>query len=93
MKLGTRARYSVRMMMAIAKLSASRRPVALRDAAAQCGLSRRYLDQLVPPLRNAGLLKGRINRRICLYLEQYTLADLLAEDWPARVKEEMAKLG
>ncbi len=62
MKLSTRARYSVRMMMAIAKLSSGDRPVALRDAASHCGLSRRYLDQLVPPLRSASLVIGRMGR-------------------------------
>jgi len=62
MKLSTRARYSVRMMMAIAKLSAGDTPVALGDAARHCGLSRRYLDQLVPPLRGAALVHARMGR-------------------------------
>ena len=62
MKLGTRARYSVRMMMAIAKLSVDGKPVSLSDAATHCGLSRRYLDQLVTPLRNSSLVRGRMGR-------------------------------
>ena len=34
-----------------------------------------------------------INRRICLYLEQYTLEDMLSSDWPSRVEKELESLG
>lgn len=62
MKLGTRARYSMRMMMAVARLSADGRPVGLGKVAARCGVSRRYLEQLVPALRNAKLVRSVAGR-------------------------------
>jgi Rrf2 family protein len=135
------------MAMAIATLSSNAKPVSMADAAEICGLSRRYLDQLGPPLKNAGLLRARagrgggyalakppeqirvreiveaaigpiaiadcangssdctdpeacrardlwrlVNRRICSYLEEFTLADLVDDDWPARAATELASL-
>lgn len=62
MKLGTRARYSLRLMMEVARLSDGRRPVNLQEIATWTGISRRYLEQLVIPLRNASLLRGRSGR-------------------------------
>ena len=59
MKIGTRARYSLRLTLAIAKLSEDGSPVTLHQVADHCGLSSRYLGQLVTPLKNARLLLGR----------------------------------
>ncbi len=56
MKLRTRARYSLRMMMAIAKLSSDGNTVRLGEISRKCGVSRRYLEQLVTPLRNSSLV-------------------------------------
>jgi Rrf2 family protein len=58
MKLNTRARYSLRLMMAIAKLSAKDKHVHLGEIAEHCHISRRYLDQLVSPLKNAQLVRS-----------------------------------
>ncbi len=58
MKLKTRERYSLRMMMAIAKQSSEKNPVGLKEVAHHSGISRRYLEQLVTPLKNASLLRG-----------------------------------
>ncbi|NOZ00817.1 MAG: Rrf2 family transcriptional regulator [Deltaproteobacteria bacterium] len=62
MKLGTRARYSLRMMMAIAKLSRDGKPAALGEVARDCCLSRGYLDQLAPALKNASLVRAHPGR-------------------------------
>jgi len=62
MKLTTRARYSLRMMMAITKLSFEGKPVGLGDVAKQCGVSRGYLEQLVPALKNAKLVRSQSGR-------------------------------
>lgn len=62
MKLRTQARYSVRMMMAIARLSSGEHPVGLGDVSRHCGISRRYLEQLVTPLRNARLVRSLSGR-------------------------------
>lgn len=145
MKLKTRERYSLRLMMTVAKLSSARRPVGLNVVSERAGISRRYLEQLVPPLKNASLLvaiSGRsggyalakppeeiflgeiisaaigpiavtdcavgnddclhrdfchcrslwslINFKITEIFNKYTLADLISEEWTARVKKEMA---
>ncbi|MBI4832862.1 MAG: Rrf2 family transcriptional regulator [Candidatus Lindowbacteria bacterium] len=58
MKLNTRARYALRAMIQIARSSHDGKPVNLSDIAAKTSLSRRYLEQLVIPLKNASLLKG-----------------------------------
>ena len=146
MRLRTRARYSLRMVMAIGKLGQQRPYVGLRDVSEHCTISRRYLEQLVGPQKAAGLLRAQtgrkggyalakaaeeirvgdvieaaigpisvaeciadpdhcvhdggchcrglwelINHRIMQVLNDYTLADLLSEDWEARVAEELGK--
>jgi Rrf2 family protein len=58
MKIRTRARYSLRMMMTIAKLSDNGDTIGLGEVAKHCGISRRYLEQLVSALRNASLLRA-----------------------------------
>ena len=62
MRLGTRAKYTLRLMMAIGRLAEQRRPVSLGEVARHCGISRRYLEQLVVSLRHADLLRGRSGR-------------------------------
>lgn len=63
MKLGTRAKYTLRLMMGIGRLTERRPRVSLGDVSKHCGISRRYLDQLVVSLRNSDLLRGRSGRR------------------------------
>ncbi len=147
MKMRTRARYSLRLMVALGRLSAHGEPVGLGDISRQSGISRRYLDHLVVPLKNASLVYGRsgraggyvlakqtdeiklghiieaaigriaitdcaveprlcifsefcnckdlwmlINRRITGVLDEYTLADVLSDSWPERVREELRKM-
>ena len=146
MKLKTKERYSLRMMMTIARLSSNEKPVGLREVSKHSGISRRYLEHLVPPLRNASLLRsiaGRgggyvlskpaqeiklgeiivaaigpiavtecvvdngnclqsdfcnckalwslINHRITQVLYDYSLHDLVEENWKDRVAEELGK--
>lgn len=147
MKLRTRARYSVRMMITVARLSDGKNPVGLGTVAEKTGLSRGYLEQLVVALRNANLLRSvsgskggyllarppeqirvgeiveeasgaieitdcvadgqscmytdfctcrplweLINLRISEVLYDYTLADLLDNDWSNQVRAQIAKL-
>jgi Rrf2 family protein len=148
MKLRTRARYSLRMMMAITKLSSEGAPVGLADVARQCGVSRGYLEQLVPALKNAKLVRSQsgrgggyalarnpedikvgdiiqaaigpisvtecatepetclhaefcncrglwalINHRINQVLNEYSLKDILHENWPKKVQQELQAVG
>ena len=59
MKLSTKARYSMRLMMAVAKLGGNDRPVPLEEASRRCNVSTGYLGQLATRLRHAGLLESR----------------------------------
>ena len=58
MKLSTRARYALRMMLDVAKHEEKRRPVSLATIAARSGLSHGYMEQLAVALRTADLLVG-----------------------------------
>jgi len=55
MKLTTRARYGTRALLDIA-LSPTQ-PVQLKNLAERQGISKKYLEQLLAPLRDAGLLQ------------------------------------
>jgi Rrf2 family protein len=58
MKLSTRGRYALRMMLDIARSGGEERPVSLAAVAERTDISRGYLEQLAQALRNARLLKG-----------------------------------
>jgi len=63
MKLTTRARYAVRSMVAISRLSTDNQPVSLERVAARTRLSKRYLGQLAIKLKKASLIRGVSGRR------------------------------
>jgi Rrf2 family iron-sulfur cluster assembly transcriptional regulator len=63
MKLSTRARYALRMMIDIHRNTVDGKPVHLRQVAERTQLSRGYLEQMVVSLKNAGLLRGICGRR------------------------------
>lgn len=58
MKLSTRARYSIRLMIYLADNSGNGKPVQLGEIARNQKLSLRYLEQLVMPLKSANLIKS-----------------------------------
>ena len=58
MKLSTRARYALRMMVEIAKQTNGDEKVSLSQVAKSSGLPRRYLEQLAISLKNASLITG-----------------------------------
>jgi Rrf2 family protein len=58
MKLSTRARYSVRLMIYLADNAGNGEPVQLGEIARNQALSLRYLEQLVMPLKSANLIKS-----------------------------------
>jgi Rrf2 family protein len=133
-------------MIALGKLSSDGEPVGLGEVSRNAGISRRYLDHLVVPLKDASLIRARagraggyvlaqpaedirlgdiieaaigpiavtecavapemciaaefcdcrelwvlINRRFTAVLNDYTLADMLSETWPAQVRKELRK--
>ena len=60
MKLSTRARYALRSMIEIARNSNGNNgdPINLNVVSNQTSISRRYLEQVVIPLRSAALIRG-----------------------------------
>ncbi|MFK3938502.1 cysteine metabolism transcriptional regulator CymR [Alkalihalobacillus sp. NPDC078783] len=57
MKISTKGRYGLTIMMALAKKSGDG-PVSLKSIAKEYNLSEHYLEQLIAPLRNAMLVKS-----------------------------------
>lgn len=57
MKLSTRGRYGVRAMLELA-MGKGKGPIPLRDLASQQEISAKYLEQLLIPLKGAGLVKS-----------------------------------
>ncbi len=57
MKISTKGRYALRLMLDIA-LHSDGSPVALRDVARRESISDKYLEQIVTPLQRAGLVRS-----------------------------------
>lgn len=57
MKISTKGRYGLTIMMELAR-KFGEGPVSLKSIAEKHSLSEHYLEQLVAPLRNAGLVKS-----------------------------------
>jgi Rrf2 family cysteine metabolism transcriptional repressor len=57
MKISTKGRYGLTIMMALAK-QAGEGPISLKSIAKEYKLSEHYLEQLIAPLRNAMLVKS-----------------------------------
>jgi Rrf2 family protein len=63
MRLSTRARYALRVMLDIARHGGRHRPVSLAQVALRTDLSHGYLEQLAMGLRRAHLLRGVAGRK------------------------------
>ncbi len=80
MKISTKGRYALRLMVDLAK-TGDRQPVSLKDIAQRQQLSDKYLEQIVTPLSRAGLVRSvrgagggyLLTRRP----EEYTVGDIL----------------
>ncbi|MCF8110809.1 MAG: Rrf2 family transcriptional regulator [Desulfobacteraceae bacterium] len=57
MKLSTRSRYGARLMIDVAR-NYTHGPVHLRDVAEREGMSVKYLEQLIIPLKKNGYIKS-----------------------------------
>ncbi len=62
MKISSRARHAVRLMLEVARLSDGKTPVQLSEVAKITGLSRRFLEQLAIALKSSSLLQGVCGR-------------------------------
>ena len=69
MKISSRARHAVRLMLEVARMSDGKTPVQLTEVAKMTGLSRRFLEQLTIALKSHSLLTG-----VCGRLGGYLLA-------------------
>ncbi len=57
MRISTRVRYGVRLMLELA-LHNNQGPIFLKDIARRQDISEKYLSQIIIPLRTAGLVKS-----------------------------------
>lgn len=57
MKLSTKGRYGTRLMLDLA-MHFGQGPIFLREIASRQEISEKYLWQLIPPLKNAGLVSS-----------------------------------
>lgn len=80
MKISTKGRYALRMMIDLAENQMDGY-VALKDIAERQGISKKYLEQIVPLLNKSGMLKT--NRgyqggyRLSKALSGYTVGEIL----------------
>lgn len=58
MKISTKGRYALRLMLDLAIHGGEQAPVSLRDVSRRQQLSDKYLEQIVTPLSRAGLVRS-----------------------------------
>ena len=80
MKISTRGRYALRMMLDLAENQGDG-VVALKDIAARQGISKKYLEQIIPLLNRAGLLQTsrgfQGGYRLAKAPENYSVGEIL----------------
>lgn len=81
MKISTKGRYALRLMLDLALHGGQEAPVSLRDVSKRQQLSDKYLEQIVTPLSKAGLVRS-VRGAGGGYLltrapEEYTVGDIL----------------
>ena len=58
MKISTKGRYGLMLLVDLAANESSGEPISLKSIAERQGLSDHYLEQLIAPLRNVGLVRS-----------------------------------
>ena len=80
LKISTRGRYAVRMMLDVAQ-NQGENYVALKDIAARQSISKKYLEQIALALTQAGMLQAARGHqggyRLLRASEDYTLLEIL----------------
>lgn len=80
MKISTRGRYALRMLVDIAE-NQDRGYVSLKDISERQGISKKYLEQIVSLLNSAGMLKAgrgfQGGYKLSRELGDYSVADIL----------------
>lgn len=69
MKISTRGRYGIRLMLALA-LNYNNGTIPLKTIAKDQGISEKYLEQIINPLTKSGLVKSFRGRTGRLYADQ-----------------------
>lgn len=81
MKISTKGRYALRLMLDIA-LDESEGPVRLKEIASRQGISDKYLEQIISILNKAGYVKSvrgpMGGYHLVRKLEEYTVGEILA---------------
>lgn len=81
MKISTKGRYAVRLMLDLA-LEERENPVRLKEIAARQGISDKYLEQIISILNKAGYVKSvrgpMGGYRLVRKPEEYTVGEILA---------------
>ena len=81
MKISTRGRYALRLMLDIA-LAESEMPVRIKDIAKRQELSEKYLEQIVSVLNKAGLVRSsrgpQGGYRLVRAPEEYTAGEIVS---------------
>lgn len=81
MKISTRGRCALRLMLDVARHGADGQPVSLAAVAERTGISRGYLEQLAQSLRSARLVRGVAGRhggyRLAKATSEVTLGRIL----------------
>ena len=80
MKISTKGRYAVRLMLDLA-LEERENPVRLKEIAARQGISEKYLEQIISILNKAGYVKSvrgpMGGYRLVRKPEEYTVGEIL----------------
>lgn len=80
MKISTKGRYALRMLIDLAQ-NQGEGYIALKDIAARQDISKKYLEQIVPILTKANILKAsrgfQGGYRLLLPASEYTLGNIL----------------
>jgi len=80
MKLSTKGRYATRILLCIARLQREN-PVPKKKISEEEGISTDYIEQIIVPLKNAGLVKSirglRGGFRLAKSAEEITVYDIL----------------
>lgn len=81
MKISTRGRYGLKAMVDIAANSGNNTCVCLKSVAERTGISDSYLEQLISPLKKAGLVNSIRGAQggyiLCKAPENITVGDIL----------------
>lgn len=66
MKISTKGRYGTRFMLELA-LVYPERPITIKEAAANQGISEKYLEQIIPTLKKIGMIRSYRGAQVAMF--------------------------